>query len=75
MWQFQDKDGKPPCLPDMTLNSVLEARGWRTAEQLATMSDDDKRNTLISELHQADPTQTVGKLQGMSNNKLVYLAE
>jgi len=75
MWQIQDKDGKPPCLPDMTLNSVLEARGWRTAEELATMSDDDKRNTLISELHQADPTQTVGKLQGMSNNKLVYLAE
>jgi hypothetical protein len=45
----------PPARPaplqiEMTMGGVLLAGGWRSAEDLASMSHDDRRNTVIVEL-------------------------
>lgn len=39
-----------PSQIEMTVRGILVAGGWRTAEQLDTISGEDKRNTLIVEL-------------------------
>ena len=42
-----DVDVWSPTLLKNSVGDVLLAGGYRTAEELATMSDEDKRNTLI----------------------------
>ncbi|MGB3509571.1 MAG: hypothetical protein WBA93_10055 [Microcoleaceae cyanobacterium] len=53
-----------------SLNSVLLEGGWRNQRDLATMSDDDKRNTLIVELDLGS-AENIPYLQSLDNNELI----
>jgi len=59
--QFYGNDG---------LDSVLLSGAWRTLTELQSMSNDNKRNTLIVEMS-IHSTNSISNLQGASNNTLI----
>ena len=59
-----------PSRIEMTLRGILVAGGWRTAEQLDTISMEDKRNTVIVELG-GHSNQDGSYFWGLDNDALV----
>merc|ERR1719456_2055637 len=57
------------CSGLTALSQCLVKNSWRSAGQVASMSADDQRNTVIVELNNRG-VASVGALQGMSNNQL-----
>lgn len=63
-----------PVATERSLTSVILSAGWRTASQLATMSEGDKRNTVVIELHLAS-TESIAALQAKSDSQLIGYVE
>jgi len=55
-----------PCPFGTALSNILLGNNWRTKEELAKMSPEDKRNTVIVELSKAT-SHTIKDLQGRKN--------
>lgn len=53
-----------------SLDSVLVGSGWRNQSDLATMTDGDKRNTLVVELDLGS-TDNIRSLSSLDNNELI----
>uniref|UniRef100_A0A914X1G2 Uncharacterized protein n=1 Tax=Plectus sambesii TaxID=2011161 RepID=A0A914X1G2_9BILA len=56
----------------VNLGDLLREKGIRKPEELATMSEEDKRNTLIEEIHHRRNLD-IPELQGKSNDELAKL--
>jgi len=59
---------------DMTLDGVLLAGGWRNATELAQMSMEDKRNTLIVEMSHHTRIPVPNFFQGFDTENLIAKA-
>uniref|UniRef100_A0A914UXT2 Uncharacterized protein n=1 Tax=Plectus sambesii TaxID=2011161 RepID=A0A914UXT2_9BILA len=56
----------------VNLSDLLRETGIRKPAELATMSDEDNRNTLIEEIHHRRNLD-IPELQGKSNDELAKL--